>query len=662
MEFHLRLNYDPGVIQFEDVILNPALTGSITDGLEPGVFRLSYSTWPAIDLPDGDTLFTLEFTYSGPPIGATSLLTWPETPPEDNQYLNAEGWPYSREPFRNYFLDGSVRVDPPGCETFTLTCAGDATQPSCRSQADIDAAFAAWLATSTFSGGCDAAMTTDPPSPAAPDACGGSKAVTFTVTSACDDSLSCSATFTVEPADAAPGCPPASAAEPLVDGLLDESYQFFKDISLSSPSHDRYSRGVLYKFEDADYLWLAYVESRGVNDNVYGNSSADVSYSGWAGTHKFNDLLTGDKLQIQLYDQNSAKVFDVTLDYLFEQNLHYEKSYNSGLLKFMPEGAEAEKYDGSPHTALGYNNVFEAETSQDYNQTCNNSKYNSRSPGPPEEGCWEYRTIYEVKISKAGLGLPEMITDTSRIKIPLVNNSPSKNTTAISGFSYCDADHDSLKDQDEAGLEGMTIDLDGPVNVSTTTNANGFYEFFYIADGSYTVGEASQPGYILTQGPGPFTLASHQVARDKNFGNLFTNIILTCPGDLMAGPFATQSEADAAFAGWLAGATLTGCNVTLATDPASPASPDVCTGGTTTVTFIAEGCEANAASCGASFILSAPGSCPPVSTTPPVVDGLLDESYQFFKSVSLSSPGHNGYSRGILYKFEDAGLHVAGIR
>ncbi len=266
-------------------------------------------------------------------------------------------------------------------------------------------------------------------------------------------------------------------------------------------------------------MWLAYVESRGVNDNVYGNSSGDVSYAGWTGTHRFNDLLTGDRLQIQLFDENSVKLFDVTLDYLFEQDFHHESSYNSGLLKFMPEGAEAEKYDGSPRYALGYNNVLEAETSQDYNQTCNNSKYNSRSPGPPEEGCWEYRTIYEVKISKAGLGLPEMITDTSRIKIPQVNNSPPKNATAISGFSYCDADHDGAPDPGENGLGGWTISLAGQVNDSTTTDANGFYEFFNIGTGSYTLTETAKPGYEPAQIPASFNLAAHQVARGKDFGN-----------------------------------------------------------------------------------------------------------------------------------------------
>ena len=77
----------------------------------------------------------------------------------------------------------------------TLTCPDNATEEACQSQDDIDAAFATWLATVSFSGGCDAAISNN--NNGAPSACGGSTTVTFTVTSSCEDPVTCSATFTV---------------------------------------------------------------------------------------------------------------------------------------------------------------------------------------------------------------------------------------------------------------------------------------------------------------------------------------------------------------------------------------------------------------------------------------------------------------------------------
>ncbi|MBK9107817.1 MAG: hypothetical protein IPM92_05395 [Saprospiraceae bacterium] len=77
----------------------------------------------------------------------------------------------------------------------SITCAGNNTQASCQTQAAIDAAYTSWLATTTFSGGCNASISNN--GGAAPSACGGSKTVTWTVTSSCDVNKTCSAVFTV---------------------------------------------------------------------------------------------------------------------------------------------------------------------------------------------------------------------------------------------------------------------------------------------------------------------------------------------------------------------------------------------------------------------------------------------------------------------------------
>ena len=76
-----------------------------------------------------------------------------------------------------------------------LTCAENTTISANQSQTDVDAAFAAWLATASASGGCNTSLSND--NTGAPDACGGSKTVTFTATSSCEGAKTCSATFTV---------------------------------------------------------------------------------------------------------------------------------------------------------------------------------------------------------------------------------------------------------------------------------------------------------------------------------------------------------------------------------------------------------------------------------------------------------------------------------
>jgi len=61
----------------------------------------------------------------------------------------------------------------------------------------VNAAFVAWLATATSSGGCNGARSHNGGT-TGPDACGGSKVVTFTYTSSCaPTTTTCSATFTV---------------------------------------------------------------------------------------------------------------------------------------------------------------------------------------------------------------------------------------------------------------------------------------------------------------------------------------------------------------------------------------------------------------------------------------------------------------------------------
>ncbi|MCC6816753.1 MAG: hypothetical protein IT267_10100, partial [Saprospiraceae bacterium] len=85
--------------------------------------------------------------------------------------------------------------------TVVLTCPSNKTEAACQTQTAINSAYSSWLATASFTGGCNTNFTNN--STGAPDKCGGTKTVTFTVTSTCTPlSTTCSATFTVTAATA----------------------------------------------------------------------------------------------------------------------------------------------------------------------------------------------------------------------------------------------------------------------------------------------------------------------------------------------------------------------------------------------------------------------------------------------------------------------------
>jgi len=76
-----------------------------------------------------------------------------------------------------------------------LTCPDDLTVDPCLTPGQINGLFSGWLAEVQWGGGCNASISDD--NTGAPPKCGGSTTVTWTVTSDCEDDVTCSATFTV---------------------------------------------------------------------------------------------------------------------------------------------------------------------------------------------------------------------------------------------------------------------------------------------------------------------------------------------------------------------------------------------------------------------------------------------------------------------------------
>ncbi len=73
------------------------------------------------------------------------------------------------------------------------------------------------------------------------------------------------------------------------------------------------------------------------------------------------------------------------------------------------------------------------------------------------------------------------VTEGAPVEVPV--------TYTISGIVYEDANENALKDENETGLEGWTVDLSGAAIMTTTTTA---------ADGSYTFANLTAGDYVLS--------------------------------------------------------------------------------------------------------------------------------------------------------------------
>ena len=97
---------------------------------------------------------------------------------------------------------------------------------------------------------------------------------------------------------------------------------------------------------------------------------------------------------------------------------------------------------------------------------------------------------------------------------------------SISGTLYCDLNKNKQLDSGEPGIPGQTVTLTGPVNATTTTDANGNYLFSNLPGGSYSIvaPTIADNKNLETTSPLSVNLPDGGNSTDNNFGYVLGSI------------------------------------------------------------------------------------------------------------------------------------------
>jgi hypothetical protein len=457
----------------------------------------------------------------------------------------------------------------------SLHCPSNFTTGSCQTQAQVDAAFTAWLATATSSGGCNGSRSNDGGT-AGPDRCGGSKTVTFTYTSTCAPLIStCAATFTV-------------AAPPTV--------------TLHCPDNTTVGPFTTQAQADAAFTaWLAQASGTGgCNGGLSNNNNGAPNFCGGSKTVTFTYTSTCAPLT-----STCAATFSVTGT--AAAAVHCPDNFTTG----------------SCQTQAAVDAAFTAWLAQ-ASGTGGTVTNNGGTTGPDK--CGGTKTVtFTVTNSCGSASCSSSFTVPNAPPISL--HCPDNFTT---GACQTQASVDAAF---TAWLAQATSS--GGCNGSRSNNGGTSGPDKCGGTKVVTFTYTSTCGAATTTCTASFTVTSSPA------------VSLHCPDNFTTGACQTQAAVDAAFTAWLAQATSSGgCNGSRS-DNGGTAGPDKC-GGSKTVTFTyTSTCAPLISTCAATFtVASAPAvslHCPDnVTTTANQTQAQVDAAFSAWLASASASGGCNG--------------------
>lgn len=100
------------------------------------------------------------------------------------------------------------------------------------------------------------------------------------------------------------------------------------------------------------------------------------------------------------------------------------------------------------------------------------------------------------------------------------NDQPAE----ISGMKFDDKNGNGVKDPEDTGISGWTMNLDkdadGSIDQTATTDASGIYTFTTLSAGTYRIRELAEPGWSqTTTNPTDITVTNGETITDIDFGN-----------------------------------------------------------------------------------------------------------------------------------------------
>lgn len=153
----------------------------------------------------------------------------------------------------------------------------------------------------------------------------------------------------------------------------------------------------------------------------------------------------------------------------------------------------------------------------------------------------DYANSSNTPSNAGGTGSDESNGDSKFNNITLTPSSPTvteylfaEKTGGLSGYVYHDKNGNSVRDSaTDPGIAGVTVTVTGtteqgdPVSLTTTTDANGYYSFHGLHNGSYTVTETQPAGWLDGKTSKGLVAGSECTACVNSTGNVIASIKFT---------------------------------------------------------------------------------------------------------------------------------------
>jgi hypothetical protein len=96
----------------------------------------------------------------------------------------------------------------------------------------------------------------------------------------------------------------------------------------------------------------------------------------------------------------------------------------------------------------------------------------------------------------------------------------------VSGTIFFDVNQNGTLDDEEVGIASWTLQLTGPVNLTTTANGDGVYSFTGLTSGTYTLCVTPKPGWMQIS-PATGAMCPNGIGYILNIGSLTADTTLT---------------------------------------------------------------------------------------------------------------------------------------